>query len=845
MIKSRSIYQTILSKFVKASLLPVLFIEFSLIMALFWMNAKQSEVTKASLEKISSDAFSEIAQLTALQLEKQFLPARHEITQLSFLASQYFTHTDRYRLPTASYYFDQGFFRDGMKEKKSGVYTTNITKLSVKDTKQLQSLSLLYPHVKHLVDANSELLQSAWINISKYYNLYYPHIDPHQELSPDLDVTKQAFYYAADAKHNPSKDIVFLSIYSEEWATQFGQLGAFLSPIYKNSDFIGVIGVNVTVKKIAQTFMELKLPFNAYALLVDKDMRLLISSDEKRSLKDTLVHSYYSNYKRSLEHKSLMPLESMRKERLVNNNKVFFSKKVTDTDFSIIFSADRDDIYGPAERQYEQAKMIGYVIVIAIALFYVLYFLLMLKSVRALALKIYTPLATMVEFSSKLGGAHMGELPDTDITELQRLNKNFMQTHQRLISLIYNDQKTGLFNHKKLRMDVKYQADISLVFLKLNNFDQYNNLFGPDMSGFSLKEMVAQIKLSVRKEDQLYRENKDTIAILIHHMKEHEVVAYVNTVMQTLERHTVVFQGVDINLSIATGITHNRFDDGIDLLSQAHIALAEAVNANLNHPVIYEDIHEVTKQYQENLIWSKHVKDALAEKRMVAYFQPIYAYKSGKIEKFEALVRMEHHGKIVSPFVFLDAAYSSGKMHEITLCMVDQVFDIAKRYPDMEFSVNTSFADFEECKLLEVLKKKLQETQVDSSKIIFEMLETQTFANEEIVSAMIAELKSLGFKIAIDDFGTGHSNFAHIAAIEVDFIKIDGMFIKKLDSDALSEKMVKTLVSFAQSIGALTVAEFVHNETIYECVKNLGVDYAQGYYKSPPISKEELFKLLG
>ena len=145
---------------------------------------------------------------------------------------------------------------------------------------------------------------------------------------------------------------------------------------------------------------------------------------------------------------------------------------------------------------------------------------------------------------------------------------------------------------------------------------------------------------------------------------------------------------------------------------------------------------------------------------------------------------------------------------------------------------------------MDFVKNKLKQTRLDSSKIIFELLETQTFANEDIVSEMITELKSLGFKIAIDDFGTGHSNFAHIATIEVDYIKIDGMFIKNLESDALSEKMVKTLVSFANSIGALTIAEFVHNEAVFEFVKSLGVDYAQGYYKSPPISPRELKEMM-
>jgi EAL domain-containing protein (putative c-di-GMP-specific phosphodiesterase class I)/GGDEF domain-containing protein len=845
MTKQRSIYKTILSKFINASLIPVLFIEISLIGALFWMNAKQSEVTQSSLQKISSDAFSEIAELTGTQIEQQFVQAKHEISQLSHVASNFFSYPKRYQMKDASFYFDQGFFRNGKRAGLSSVYTTNISKLSKTDEIQLQLLSLLFPYVKHLVDANRDLLQGAWVNISKYYALFYPKIDVPNELSSDLDVTQQAFYYKADAKHNPKREIVFISLYKETWATQFGQMGAYLSPIYAKDRFIGVIGVNVTVKKIAQTFMRLQLPFNAYAMLIDSEKRLLISSDEARSAQDTGVHSYYNNYKRSLANQELMELEPMRSQSSSKDSMVTFSQKIKGTDFSIMFCADNKDIYGPVQRRYEQTKTIGYFIVIAIALFYILYFLWMLKSVRGLALKIYQPLSRMVEFSSQLGSSEMAELSKTDIIELERLNQNFIQTHKRLISLIYYDQKTGLYNHKKLRSDVKYRSDIRLVFVKLNNFDQYNNLFGPDMSSFALKEMVKEIKQCAHKEAVLYRENKDTIAMLIEGKEKEALKEDINKIIEILEDKILLFQGLDVNLSIRAAVTMNTHDDGIDLLSQAHIALAEAVKRSLNEVVVYEDIHGVTKQYQENLVWSKHVKDALLEKRLVAFFQPIYSYKSRKIEKFESLVRMELNGEIISPFRFLDAAQSSGKLHDITLTMVDQVFEIAEAYPTMEFSVNTSFVDFEEAKLLDYVKRKLAETQVDSSKIIFELLETETFADGGNISAMITELKSLGFKIAIDDFGTGHSNFAHIATIDVDYIKIDGMFIRNLDSDALSAKMVKTLVSFSKSIDALTIGEFVHNKSVFEAVEELGVDYAQGYYKSPPLSKEELKKMMG
>jgi EAL domain-containing protein (putative c-di-GMP-specific phosphodiesterase class I) len=169
---------------------------------------------------------------------------------------------------------------------------------------------------------------------------------------------------------------------------------------------------------------------------------------------------------------------------------------------------------------------------------------------------------------------------------------------------------------------------------------------------------------------------------------------------------------------------------------------------------------------------------------------------------------------------------------------------MAELYPEVEFSVNTSFDDFEKGKLLEVVKSKLLLNPINPSKIIFEILETDTFNDESSVMEIIKELKKLGFKIAIDDFGTGHSNFAHLTLMEVDYIKIDGMFIKDLETNELSRKMVSTIVTFSKQIGAKTIGEFVHNEAVFGLTQTLGVDYAQGYYKSAPISALEVAKLL-
>jgi c-di-GMP phosphodiesterase len=840
----KSLYKTILSRFISASLIPVFFIEVSLVVALFWMNSSQSSQTKESLRQISAETFSQIAQGTGQEIQQHFLQLKHEISQLSFLASSMFSNPSFYHPPKTELRLEEGFFMDAKKGERSSVYTTNLKQLDANDRKNIDLLSMLDAYVQKLVTSDKDLLQGAWINIGKYYNLFYPKIDVINELSSDLDVTQQLFYYEADEKHNPDKQIKFISLYNESWATQFGQMGAYLSPIYANEKFVGVIGFNVTVNKTVKTLTDLKLPFNAFAILVDKDKQLLASSDENKSFSQMGVHSFYSQYLLAKEGKMFSKLESMDAANLLNDDKMIFPYKITGTEYTIMFCANNSDIYASVDARYNYLQEISFYILAAIAFFYSIYFLYVFRHVKNLALKITHPITDMVRLSSKLGKDETMKLPDTNISELHVLNHNFMYTHETLIELVNYDATTGLYNHRKLRGDINECLEKkNLIFFKLENFSEYNNLFGPEVGSKALVELVRHIQ-GCASGGTLYRENTDTIALLTNAYEKETAIQNLKEMLRRIGSEKVLFEGIEISFSVKVGMTLGNIDDGINLIAQAHIAVSQSVLRSVDRYAVYEDIFEVTKVYQENLLWSKHVKDAFSENRFVPFYQPIFCYESGKIEKFESLVRMELDGEIISPFKFLNAASSMGRLHDITLVMVDNVFSMASRYPELEFSVNTSFDDFEEGKLLEYVKIKLHEYAIDSSKIIFELLETQTFSNENNIVAMIDELKVLGFKIAIDDFGTGHSNFSHVAKLNVDFIKIDGMFIKDLESNDMSKKMVNSMVGFSREIGAKVIGEFVHNKAVFEIVESLGVDYAQGYYKSPPLSAKEVDELL-
>lgn len=839
----QTIYKTILVKFFKASLIPVIVIELSLVATLFWMNANQTQHSRKTLESLSAQSFSEIATHTADQISQQFSQAKHEIMQLQTLASEIFSNPERYQNMQLTLIKENGFFKDQLPNRLSYIYTTNKNHLTTEDRKTMEHLSLLITHVQQVVSSNKELIQSAWINIGKYYSLFYPALDVSNELEPNLDVTQQRFYYEADPIHNPKKSIKFLDLYGESWATTLGQMGAYLAPIYAKKRFIGVIGVNVTVNKTAQIFKHIDLPFNAYAMLVDKHDQLLVSSDENRSFKDLHAHSFYDAHLKAVEMAS--SLQMIDRKRFNKEDKVIFEHPIKNTHLKVLFCADKEDIYGTIERLSKKNKRIGLYIIIGIALFYLIFFLLMLRSVRALAQKIAMPLKNIVTFSAHLGETTQVKLPSSHISELETLNNNLSNTQARLIELVNIDQTTALLNHQRLRKDSLKKGEVLILF-KLLNYEDYNNLFGPKVGNAALIKLIEVIRASQSFQAELmhlYRDSKDTIAILMPHSAIEALHQNLDTMLEGIAAESFRFEGVEVDLSVHAGLSMGEIDDDLDLLAQAYIALSQAKATQVC--TIYEEIHGITKQYQENLIWGRELKNALADNRIVGFFQPIFDYKKMRVCKSESLVRMQLNGEIITPYRFLYAAEQVGKMHQITLVMLNEVFRMAERYPDFEFSVNTSFEDFEENKLLQTVKEKLKKSTIKPQNIIFEILETQTFNDQNRIVQMLKELKSLGFKIAIDDFGTGHSNFAHLMMLEVDYIKIDGMFVKDIDHDQMSQKMVKTIVSFAKQIGAKTIAEYVHSEAVFEKIQTMGVDFAQGYYISEPLSREDFESFIG
>jgi EAL domain-containing protein (putative c-di-GMP-specific phosphodiesterase class I) len=228
------------------------------------------------------------------------------------------------------------------------------------------------------------------------------------------------------------------------------------------------------------------------------------------------------------------------------------------------------------------------------------------------------------------------------------------------------------------------------------------------------------------------------------------------------------------------------------------------------------------------------LKNAIKRDDILVYFQPIFENTTGKINKYECLIRVcNRDGEILSPASFLNVVKETRLYADITEIMIRKSISIMENTP-YEFSINLSIGDLIDKKFNNFIREIFHRNRGIAKRITFEIVESEGIENYQVVHDFIHEMKEYGCKMAIDDFGAGYSNFEHILRLDVNYLKIDSSMIKNIDTDIYSQIIVETIVNFVKKLDIEIIAEFVHSEKIFHKVKALGVDYSQGYYIGKP-----------
>jgi len=401
---------------------------------------------------------------------------------------------------------------------------------------------------------------------------------------------------------------------------------------------------------------------------------------------------------------------------------------------------------------------------------------------------------------------------------------------RRLLIEQSTDSLTGLPNRVRLLSDINKSLSPSLMILDINNFKSINNLYGLEVGDKLLYSFAKYTQKHINHKYKLYRISGDRFAILCFQFNPKEETAVsIERILNKIQNHCYHIDSIDINLTLTAGINRNEKDF---LIPKAEQALQTAKDNNKEY-FIFEKTNKDADIHKENLLWAQKINTALMDDRIVPYFQLIKHNQTDKKNKFEALVRLiDEDNNIISPFYFLDAAKSTRQYASLTKIMIEKTFSAIEN-KDIEASINFTVEDIRDDFTIKFFKEKLNEYQV-ANQVTVELTESEGIENYSEIAEFIHEIKKLGCRIAIDDFGTGYSNFTHLIHLNVDYLKIDGSIIKNIIKDKNAEIVAKTLVQFSKQLGIETVAEFVDSQEIFNKVKELGIDYSQGYYLAEP-----------
>ena len=401
------------------------------------------------------------------------------------------------------------------------------------------------------------------------------------------------------------------------------------------------------------------------------------------------------------------------------------------------------------------------------------------------------------------------------------------------------DQLTNLYNRRKFELDIENNNKFDkpfLIIININDFRYINDIYGNDTGNILLKDFSKFIseKIKIFNEKSIvYRLGGDEFGIIFENILKDRVVDITNKLEQIITSNNFTINSVNIDLNVNISINNVK-----PILENADLALKQAKRSSISNICVFDEQQHLKQNVQENMQMVKTIKDALAEDRIIPFFQPIINLQTSKIEKYEALVRLRlKNGEILPPFRFLEIAQKSSQYHNITKVMIEKTIQTARKYPQYRFSINFSMQDILDKKITTTLFELLDENKDTDAKIDIELLESEQLDDMQIVKLFIDRVHTYGSYILVDDFGTGYSNFSYFSELAIDIVKIDGSIVKEIVTSKRKFHMLKSIKEFANGMDMKTVSEFVESRDIALKLKSIGATYAQGYYFSQPLEQ--------
>ena len=426
-----------------------------------------------------------------------------------------------------------------------------------------------------------------------------------------------------------------------------------------------------------------------------------------------------------------------------------------------------------------------------------------------------------------------------DITDRRRLELQLKRMASR-------DPLTGLMNRRRFEQELRnavahsgrYETGGAVLVLDLDNFKYVNDEVGHRAGDELLRSVALQLRLRLRRTDLLARLGGDEFAILLPHASQAAAREVATALLEGLREHVLPIDGRPISVTTSIGIACFDADGGTgdDLLEHADRAMYAAKDSGRDRAV---SAAEHRNPAETRVSWEHRIREALEQELFVLHAQPILDLRTGEISQHELLLRMRDGNELIPPGAFLGVAERLGLIHAIDRWVIDQAMRLLAQRSDLRLEVNLSARSLDDQPVLQSIRDGLAEHGVDPSRLIFEITETAAIGNMDVARKLATALGELGCSLALDDFGAGFGSFHYLKQVPVEYLKIDGDFVRNPRSRT-DELIIESIVRIAQGLGKRTIAESVEDAGTLGMLRDIGVDFAQGFHVGRPVPLAEL-----
>ena len=430
-----------------------------------------------------------------------------------------------------------------------------------------------------------------------------------------------------------------------------------------------------------------------------------------------------------------------------------------------------------------------------------------------------------------------------------------------------HDVLTGLVNRREFENQLSQLWELdnqklhSLLYMDLDRFKIVNDTCGHSAGDDLLQQVSKVLQAQIRSSDTLARLGGDEFAVILYGCSQQQAVALAEQILRSVQQFCFIWQERSFTIGVSIGVLSfaSQQDTLTSVLRAADAACYSAKNRGRNQIYVMENKERELAQQSQEMNWLAEIHQALESDGFLLFYQtikPLQTISSGS-EHYEVLLRLKGaNGQIIPPMAFIPVAERYQLMNQIDRWVIRTLFatqghhyrkrgQVAqpKEHPvNSLYTVNLSGETLNDVNFVQFIKEELDRHRIPPQLICFEITETVAISNLPQTKLMITQLRELGCRFALDDFGSGMSSFAYLKSLPVDFLKIDGIFIRELLEEPVNSAIIKSFHQVAQMMGIATIAEFVDSEEKLVRLQSLGIDYAQGYWiaKPQPLPKLQL-----